>query len=223
MITTTEFTVPLELLHTASASVNLEEFKNSINEPTGNFFYDSWKIKEEFKGTVWEIILNTLPTNIGEARVIVLNPATCYQSHADIDDRYHLNIQSESAYMIDLENRRTYKVEQDGIWYNMNAGALHSAANMGRIYRIQLVVRQLLNYNTLVDPVEVRVLSTLPLGDSRYLFDQRASSWLNYANKQEKISNFSYNGTVVQFLIEKNEVTNFKAMLGPDFIVEIND
>jgi hypothetical protein len=223
MITPTEFTVPLELLRTATASVNLDEFKNSINEPTGNFFYDSWKIKEEFKGTVWETILNTLPTNVGEARVIVLNPATCYQSHADIDDRYHLNIQSESAYIIDLENSRTYKVEQDGIWYNMNAGYLHSAANMGRIHRIQLVVRQLLNYNTLVEPVLVRVLSTLPLGDSRYLFDQKASSWLNYANKQGRISKFSYDGEVVQFLIEKDEVTNFKAILGLDFIVEIND
>jgi hypothetical protein len=92
MLHTLPYTVDSTLLNEAQGSVPAVESKLTINQPTGNFFYDPWDIKEEFKGTVWETLLNTLPLDIGEARIIVLGNGTTYMSHTDIDDRYHLSL-----------------------------------------------------------------------------------------------------------------------------------
>ena len=34
--------------------VILDKGKHDLTYPTGDFFYDPWDIKEEFKGTIWE-------------------------------------------------------------------------------------------------------------------------------------------------------------------------
>ena len=65
----------------AQQTVDLNNFKLSFNKPTKSFFYDPWVIKDEFKNTVWERLLEYLPNDIGEARVIVLQPGACYNSH----------------------------------------------------------------------------------------------------------------------------------------------
>lgn len=195
--------------------------KTTLNQPNGDFFYDSWSIKDEYKNTLWDNILKTLPYPHGEARIIVLYPATCYQSHADIDDRYHLNIQSEESYFIDLENNVVHKIFQDGFWYEMDAGRLHSAANLGRIHRVQLVVRKLLIKNKLENPIRITITSDLPLDDQRFEFDQTASKWLNRANKLGKISDFKLYGNIVEFFIEKNEISQLSDILGKNFIIKI--
>lgn len=213
--------VPVELLKAAADSANTEQFRYAINEPSGKFFYDPWYIKEEFKGTVWEQILSSLPYNVGEARVITLSPGSCYQAHADIDDRYHLNIQGDCCYLIDLNTENMYKVNQDGVWYDMDAGPLHSAANFGRLNRIQLVVRQLLNSNKLADPVSVSVYSTkLSEGHARFIFDQRASQWLNRANKIGLISDFEFINGLVKFNIEKFALQDFSKTLDNNFEIK---
>ena len=74
------YNVPLELLADANHAALTTEFRVPINEPTGNFFYDPWKIKKEYEGTVWADILATLPISVGEARIIVLDPTKCYQA-----------------------------------------------------------------------------------------------------------------------------------------------
>lgn len=205
------------------ARKNLYSFKDktSLNKPTGDFFYDPWVIKDEYKDSVWSKILNTLPSPYGEARVIVLNPATCYQSHADIDDRYHLNIQSELSYLIDLDDNATYKIYNDGIWYEMNAGKLHSAANLGRIPRAQLVVRKLLEKNNLETPIRIKISSKLSADDSRFIFDQQASKWLNQANKSQYITDFKFINDTVQVTIEKKIVDQLTDILRDDFTIDI--
>ena len=60
-----------------------------LNEPTNDFFYDPWKIKDNYKNTPFETVLSVLP-NHGEARIIKLTEGECYLAHADIDDRYHM-------------------------------------------------------------------------------------------------------------------------------------
>lgn len=193
-------------------------FKTSINKPTNRFFYDSWVVKDEFQGSVWDKLLNTLPANIGEARVIILNPAACYQIHADIDDRYHLNLQSENCYMIDIGNNHLYEINADGSWFEMNTSSLHSAANFGRVPRIQLVVRKLLKENKLIDPVHAAITTdVLSEDDRRFMFDQTLSTWLNLANKKGVISNFTFSKTVVEFDIEKSEVTFLKEKIVKEF------
>lgn len=205
------------------ARKNLYTFKDktSLNKPTGDFFYEPWIIKDEYKDSIWDKILNTLKFQHGEARIIVLDPATCYQSHADIDDRYHLNIQGEMSYFIDLDENVNYKIYNDGIWYEMNAGKLHSAANLGRIPRAQLVVRKLLRKNIIETPLRIKISSNLSPDDSRFVFDQQASKWLNQANKSRKITDFKFINDTVEVTVEKKFVDELISILDHDFIVDI--
>jgi hypothetical protein len=145
-----------------------------------------------------------------------------YQTHADIDDRYHLNISGEECYLIDFDNSNLHKLSTDGNWYSMDAGRLHSAGNFGRQYRVQLVVRQLLKEVTLADPVLVRLTSTgLSKDDTRFLFDQTVSGWLNRANKEQLISGFKFNHGSVEFNIERNHIDKLQNILIKEFNLEI--
>lgn len=217
MLTNTNYTVPLDLLSKA-ASANTDNFRISINEPTGNFFYDPWIIKNEYKGTIWEDLYNSLPVSKGEARIIVLKSNQCYQTHADIDDRYHLNVKGEACYLIDLIHKQMYPLEQDGIWYNMNAGVLHTATNFGRHPRIQLVVRHLLKKNKLVEPIAVALSTSISnTDDARFVFDNTMSPWLNEANKSGFINNFDYSPISIKFNIEQSKLSVLKNMLPKEF------
>ena len=215
MLIKTDYSVPQSLL----SSIPFDSFqtmKTAINRSTGNFFYDPWEIKDEFQDTVFEQLLNTLPKNIGEARVIVLESENCYTKHADIDDRYHLNLHGDEGYLIDLESNTMYHTVNDGNWYLMNAGILHTAASFGEHKRIQLVVRKLLINNQLIDPVTVSITST---GENpRYKFDNILSPWLNRANKNNLISNFQYQDNTVKFNIEKNHLSDLKIKCSDNFI-----
>jgi len=105
-----------------------------------------------------------------------------------------------------------HKTECDGIWYEMNAGKLHSAVNLSGMERIQLVVRKLLNRNNLIDPQHIKVIALKSLDENnRYIFDQITSKWLNQANKEGKINNFKYiNENEVTLNIEKDSLQEFK-------------
>jgi hypothetical protein len=212
MLLKTQFTVPKEIINIALNNLPNINGKFTLNRPLGDFFYDSWEIKENFKNTVWETILNSLPFSFGEARIIILNSKTAYVAHSDIDDRYHLNIQGENSFLLDVDNCIMHKTECDGIWYEMNAGKLHSAVNLSGMERIQLVVRKLLNRNNLIDPQHIKVIALKSLDENnRYIFDQITSKWLNQANKEGKINNFKYiNENEVTLNIEKDSLQEFK-------------
>jgi hypothetical protein len=185
------------------SNTNLD-FKSILNYPTDNFFYNFWCIKPEFNGTIWEEILKTLPSNIGEARIIRLEPETCYVSHADIDDRYHLNLQGENSFLIDIENEKMYQCKCDSKWYDMDAGILHTATNFGNFPRVQLVVRKLLLSNVLNDPIKIEIIpNSNNQDDVRYAFDSKLSPWLNRANKKGIINNFYREKKFVKFNLEK--------------------
>jgi len=221
MLSQLPYTVPQDLLKVAS-TYNTDEFRQSINKPTGDFFYDPWIIKEEFIGTPWEKILQTLPFNVGEARIITLKPGTCYTVHADIDDRYHLSISGDHSYLVDLENNDIHKTQQDGIWYDMDAGRLHSAVNFGRLPRVQLVIRKLLTKTNLKNPLDIKVTTNISnLDKARFDFDQQISCWLNRANKRKIISNFLYEGAVVSFKLESEYIEEFRQCAGKSFNVEL--
>ena len=215
MIRETIYSVDIADLKTALESIP-ENDRTTINRPVTSYFYDAWELKDEYKGTIWEKIYNSLPTQKGEARLITLDRATNYYSHADIDDRWHLNIRGEYAYLIDLDHNVMHRVEEDGIWYDMDAGRLHVAANFGSIPRTQLVVRQLLTHHNLKDRVSVTI--TIPMekidSDARYKFDHKLSPWLNRANKKGFIDNFNFNGiNIVSFDVEREFVNTIKDLL----------
>jgi len=190
------------------------DFPLCLNEPSGNFFYDPWIIKEEFKNTIFNEVLSTLETTTGQARILKLEAGRCYNVHADIDDRYHLNLSGEVSYLVDVDNEQMFRMYTDGIWYQMNAGKRHSAINFGRGYRYQLVVRHVLHNPVLNDPVNVKIISHEPTtDDTRYVFDNYISSWLNESCKQQKIMNFEPNVNEVKFSTERNHIDSLKKIL----------
>ena len=217
MLSPTNFTIDTALFKQLT-TFSSDQMKTTINEPTGNFFYDPWVLKDEYKDTVLETVYNSLSVNKGEARIIVLKPNQCYQIHADVDDRYHLNILGEKCYLIDLVTNQMHQLDKDGIWYDMNAGLLHTATNFGRYPRIQLVVRHLLKQNKLIDPIHVSVSTILSnTDDARFLFDSHISPWLNKANKSGIITNFCYSPILVKFDIEKTKLESLKNTLPNEF------
>jgi len=220
MLSKTEYSVDINIIQSALDSQISNAFKLSLNQPTGDFFYDPWVIKEEFKGTAWEKLLQSLPKDIGEARLITLVPGQCYQSHADIDNRYHLNLAGLHGYLIDLENNKTIKLVKDGIWYEFSTDRLHSAANFGTRDRHQLVVRKLLTRNELTDRQVISLSSTMDPEDARFFFDNIVSKWLNHANKSGKIDSFSFKDNQVQFAIERNSLEELLSMLNGEFVIK---
>lgn len=224
MIFNTPYTVDLDLIKEALTFIPTDD-RTTINRPVSNYFYDEWELKEEYTGTIWEKIYNSLPTRKGEARVITLDRGVNYYSHADIDDRWHLNIQGEKSYLIDLDNDVMHQIDPDGKWYTMDAGRIHVGANFGSIPRTQLVIRQLLTHNDLYDRVNVKV--TIPIdrvdSDARYRFDWKLSPWLNIANKMALIDNFNFNGVnCVQFDVERKLLNKVYNLLpDTDFNIEV--
>jgi hypothetical protein len=192
--------------------------KLSINEPSGDFFYDPWIIKSEYRGTAIEQALKVLPKPLGEARLITLESGTCYFSHSDIDDRYHLNISGDCAALINLETKQSYFLEPDGVWYDMDAGPIHSAASYGQYNRKQIVVRKLLKRNKLTQPVSISIKASGV--NSRFVFDNSISNWLNRANKNEIIDKFKINESTVYFEIEQQYLDEIKKIIPEQFEYE---
>jgi hypothetical protein len=214
MLISTNITISKKLLENLIID-DLESIKTAINQPTGNFFYDRWTIKPEYKNTVWEKLISVLPNDIGEARIIILESGTNYFQHADIDDRYHLNLTGKDSYLIDLESHTMHGLTQDGIWYLMDAGKIHSAANFGENKRIQLVVRKLLTHHNLKNPYTIQIIvgGTNP----RFVFDNSLSPWLNRANKKGIIDNFKTLENGVEFIVEKDEIEDLISHVPKEF------
>lgn len=216
MLKRTEYSIDISTI-----TMNFEDNKTVINEPTGNFFYDEWKIKSEFKNTIWEDILKSLPETKGEARIIKMAPGTTYMSHADIDDRWHLSLQGENSYLIDLTENTLYLLRQDNFWYEMDAGRIHVASNFGSIDRYQLVIRKLLLSTSYTDLVKVTIRPTMiEKFNYRYQFDNIISPWLNAENKKGMMKNFSFEDNIVQFEIAESELSTLK--LTDDFEIIIS-
>jgi hypothetical protein len=213
MIEDTHYTASVELLQDAMNQMPEFEHRLDLTKPTGNFFYDKWTVLPEFKNTVWEEILSTLPVDFGQARLMKLSPGTAYYCHADMDDRYHLNLSGSKAYLVDLDRDKMYPTVLDGKWYGMDAGLRHSAVNFGGIVRVQLVIRKLLTRGNLKDPVHVEIGVSEQLHNFRYIFDDVYSSWLNRKNKQGLINDFKLiKEDRVSFITERIHVTELKQM-----------
>lgn len=194
MILPTEYSATTEQLNYLKSICN-DAHKMVLNKPTGDFFYDPWEVLPEYKDTPIESFLTQLH-KCGEARIIKQESGNCYFSHSDIDDRYHLNITSDCAALIDITNNKNYFLKTDGIVYIMNAGVTHSAANFGEHTRYQLVIRQLLNKVEYVDfDVEIHAGGNNP----RFAFDKYVSPLLNEMNKRRILSNFKILDTGVSF------------------------
>jgi hypothetical protein len=163
----------------------------AINKPTGNKLYDPYELCEEWRGTEFEKLIDEIPVVVSEIRLMKLEPGDVYRSHADIDDRVHLNLQSnEQCYLIDLDNQNMYPVTKDNELYIMNGSYLHTAVNFGSTPRIQLVMRiPLVKHNDLnFKSVTLEFLN--PPHNLRYIVDQYISPWLNRYVKYKMLGYF---------------------------------
>jgi hypothetical protein len=219
MLTSLPFIINYELFSRALENIPAGNEKLILNRPTGNFFYDPWKISDEYKNTVWEEILNTLPFDIGEARIINLQNGTCYMSHSDIDDRYHLGLKGQYSFLIDIDSKKMYSTIPDQQWYEMNAGIRHVAANFGSFERLQIVVRKLLHNACLDDFVSVKIQ---PICENpRYEFDDEISPWLNKMNKENALSKFAVLADGVQFQLSTRYVTDLDNFSKNKFLIKV--
>ena len=221
MFNTTGYKITKLQLEEAQLAIPNIEFRLPINKPTGNFFYDPWIIKDEFKNTIWEDILNTIPKDKGEARIIKLDPGTCYRSHADIDDRWHLSLKGEKAFIIDLENEIMRPTSPDTTWHMIDTSIRHSAVNFGHVPRLQLVVRQLLTRNVLIHPKQISITLKNIVDERRFIFDDLVSPWLNKLNKAGLITDFQYEEFEVKLSIEASEIDNLKSIINSHFNITI--
>jgi hypothetical protein len=189
-----------------------------LNEPTGNFFYDTWKIKDLYKDTIWQRVLDTMPMSIGQARIIKMEPGDSYMAHADIDNRWHLNLTGEQAYLIDLDNRVMHECVRDNHWAYMDASRIHAATNYGSVSRLQLVVRELLRRSRQpVDLISISMEAAYEQPDFRYKFDKIFSPFLNRANQQYKLADFAHTTFSVNFKLERELLEEFKQLVNADF------
>lgn len=163
----------------------------SINEPIGDLLYGPYRIKSDWKGTEFEKVLSSLPFPVGEARLMRLSPGEVYRSHADIDDRYHLNLlTNEHCYLIDLDNKEMHQLFSDNELYLMDGSYLHTAVNFGSSHRVQLVIRVPLKQYKLDNFLHVDIMFLNPPHNLRYVVDQEISSYLNRSVKANKLGYF---------------------------------
>lgn len=215
---------PDGLIDQALKEYPITEESTVLNEPLGNFFYDPWRIKNQYKDTPWQAVLDTLPYTVGQARIIKLEPGESYMAHADVDNRWHLNLTGEQSYLIDLENKIMHECVRDNRWAYMDAGRIHSASNYGSIPRLQLVVRELLrtNYEP-VDLVSIRMVPAYEQHDFRYKFDKIFSPFLNKANNKLKMADFSHTQVSLSFKLERELIKEFEQLVTTEFKVTYHD
>ena len=191
---------------------NLPTGKNVLTKPRGDFFYDPHILDEQYKGTEIEKVLDLIPMH-GEARVIVMEPGQSYSAHADVDDRWHLTLDADESYLVDLKNQKMYKLVADGTLYLMDSGRLHTASNYGYKPRYQLVIRKRLKGRILDNPVYFNLTLIDPPYNARYLFDKSFSILLNRLEKEEKITNFKkISDKEIEFVIENEQITRIKEL-----------
>lgn len=220
MITKQQWQCPAGLIEQALKEYPVSDKVAVLNESTGDFFYDSWQIKALYKGTVWQQVLDTLPYTIGQARVIKLEPGESYMAHADIDNRWHLNLTGEQAYLVNLDDKVMYECVRDNHWTYMDASRTHAATNYGSIPRLQLVVREPLRRSREpIDLVSVGIEAAYEQHDFRYKFDKVFSSFLNKANQQYKLADFAHSEYSLSFQLEKELIDQFKTFVTPEFKV----
>lgn len=227
MLTKTSLTFDVNLIVPLLDKVTWDnKGRCQLNTPTGNWLYDPYTIKPEWKDTQIERLLNFLEQSypIGEARLMKLTPGTCYQSHADIDDRIHLNITSnDQSYLVDLDSKKMYQLETDDSVYYMDASVRHIAANYGSIDRIQLVVRvRLPKINNPKFVKKTIEFYNLP-SRFRYMFDNTVSQFISRKIKAGDIGFFNLiTDTKLEFLLTEETLesllTHIKEIHG-DFTV----
>ena len=154
----------------------------SIHTHTDDFYYGERHLLPQYKNTELERLWNTLDRP-GECQVMVMDSGRCYRSHCDVDNRWQFALSSDESFIVDIENQHLWPTRADGRLYYLNTTFPHSAANFSYSPRFQLIFRQRLQRNCLINPVKIWMhhasSDTEHKNHSRYCWDKRVQSWLN--------------------------------------------
>ena len=207
----------LELFRTVQLQQDQHDdmFKLDLNQPTGNFYYDPWQLKPEYEHTAVAQLLHQLAP-VGQVKIVSIPPGQCYLAHSDVEDRYHVTLQSEHSYVLDITHQQVYECRVDDRVYHTNTAQLHTVMNAGYVPRIQLVIRELLTRHQLVNPVRIHIQATQAPHNLRQQWDNHILVWCNLAHKQGIITDFDpmNSEAQVQFHMESDHLDSLRAVLG---------
>jgi hypothetical protein len=101
--------------------------------------YDT--LNPELRGTYFEEVIDRLPFPVVRARLLALEPRSCYSVHRDETARYHIAIDTTPhALFVFVERNEVFRVPADGNLYWLDTREVHTAMNGGRDLRIHLVL-----------------------------------------------------------------------------------
>jgi hypothetical protein len=82
-------------------------------------------------------------------------------------------------------------------------------------------VRKLLSYNSLDNPVNIKLIPTISnKDDARFVFDNTLSPILNYLNKRQMIDKFSFTD-IISLSIDEGSLEKLKNKIPKEFRLEI--
>jgi hypothetical protein len=188
------------------------------NDSKGDRYYREMELFDKYKGTVVERYVKSLNRKLSKVCVIIQEPGDTYPIHADIDDRFHLNLQSDNAYFIDFKTNISIPIETDRKVYLMNTGGLHSAVNFGLKRRLQIGATISLEYHNLKSPMSVNIHYNGKNKNYDYFYNFYVMPWLNLANKNKLINNYVKPKDSNLFVdIEEEQLESLKNAAGDNF------
>ena len=100
-------------------------------------------VNQEFRGTVIEELLHSLPFQFGRTRLVRMAPKACLSIHWDTCKRYHYAIETNpSCFLVEVHDTQGtfHHIPADGYVYEMDARMTHTAMNASKKPRIHLVI-----------------------------------------------------------------------------------
>jgi len=120
--------------HDDNGSIIIPKRKNILKES------DFTVLCEQFKGTLFEDVYNSLTTqyDIGRIRIMNSKPKTCLTWHEDNTNRIHYPIKTQEGCFMLIEDEVLHLKQHQ--WYYTNTLPKHTAFNASKEDRLHLVV-----------------------------------------------------------------------------------
>lgn len=97
-----------------------------------------------FKNSIWEETLKLIPSKLGRARIMLMNPQTSLSRHRDLETRWQLALITDPRCTVhDFDEDKSYHIPSDGYFYKLDARKPHAAYNnTDDLVRVNLVVAE---------------------------------------------------------------------------------
>lgn len=101
---------------------------------------DYIQLNPDLTGSYIDHVLASLPFRPFRARLMALEPKTCYAIHRDSTPRFHIAVTTTPhARFVFTERQRVYHIPDDGHIYFVDTREMHTAFNGGDTLRVHIV------------------------------------------------------------------------------------